>query len=186
MRSTIQVDAAFPLSRPAQRIRNELGCIGLFTFDMAFRRSFQDQSRCLVHINNDSSFCAEIGLPGLALHNEQDEPWTALDLWSLTGQLKLTRRRVEGGLVVVVFPGFTERFVRRERTAIPTAVRRAVLERDEHCCVTCGRSDDLQMDHRFPWSLGGDDTIENLQTMCGACNRAKRDKVESDILRVES
>jgi hypothetical protein len=61
----------------------------------------------------------------------------------------------------------------RYREPIPSALRRAVLDRDGHACLRCGTRADLQMDHVHPWSLGGVTTFENLQTLCGPCNRAK-------------
>lgn len=59
------------------------------------------------------------------------------------------------------------------RPAIPTSIRRAVLTRDGHRCVTCGARDDLTLDHIHPYSLGGPDTEENLRTLCRPCNSRK-------------
>ena len=60
---------------------------------------------------------------------------------------------------------------RRVRPYIPTRVRRRVLDRGP--CVTCGITDDIQVDHIVPWSCGGSDDESNLQPMCGPCNRRK-------------
>lgn len=59
------------------------------------------------------------------------------------------------------------------RPDIPRAVRTAVYERDGYACVTCGATETLSLDHIKPWSLGGPDTIDNLQTMCRPCNSSK-------------
>lgn len=59
------------------------------------------------------------------------------------------------------------------RSDIPAAVRAAVYERDGHACVTCGSGDDLTLDHVVPWSRGGSDAADNLQTMCRPCNSSK-------------
>lgn len=41
-------------------------------------------------------------------------------------------------------------------------------------CVRCGRTDLLlEKDHIQPIYAGGSDGIENLQPLCGVCNRAK-------------
>ena len=32
--------------------------------------------------------------------------------------------------------------------------------------------------HIIPWSLGGEDTMENLQTMCRSCNSRKGNRVD--------
>jgi 5-methylcytosine-specific restriction endonuclease McrA len=54
-----------------------------------------------------------------------------------------------------------------------TRKRRAVYARDGYRCVKCGSGDDLTLDHIRPVSWGGSNRAENLQTMCGPCNRAK-------------
>lgn len=59
------------------------------------------------------------------------------------------------------------------REAIPRDVRQAVFERDAGQCVECGSIFDLQYDHVIPLALGGGTRTENLQLLCGACNREK-------------
>lgn len=59
------------------------------------------------------------------------------------------------------------------RSAIPKAVRQAVYERDGHRCLECGTTENLSLDHIYPWSLGGSDDIDNLQTLCRPCNSRK-------------
>lgn len=66
---------------------------------------------------------------------------------------------------------------RVNRASIPDSTRAAVLERDGHACQSCGSTADLTLDHVYPWSLGGPDTVENLQTLCRPCNSRKRDQV---------
>jgi hypothetical protein len=59
------------------------------------------------------------------------------------------------------------------REALPRAVRYEVWERDGGRCVQCGSGFDLQYDHVIPVALGGASSAENLQLLCGDCNRAK-------------
>lgn len=40
-------------------------------------------------------------------------------------------------------------------------------------CVKCGKENDLVKDHVKPIYQGGSDSIENLQPLCGTCNRSK-------------
>jgi hypothetical protein len=62
---------------------------------------------------------------------------------------------------------------RNWRPSIPEALRQAVYDRDGHVCLDCGTTDDLSLDHVFPYSLGGEDTFENFQTLCMPCNIRK-------------
>ena len=64
---------------------------------------------------------------------------------------------------------------RRER--IPDDVRAFVWERDEGRCVRCGAEDDLQFDHVIPVAKGGGAAVDNIQIMCGDCNRQKSDSI---------
>jgi 5-methylcytosine-specific restriction endonuclease McrA len=63
------------------------------------------------------------------------------------------------------------------RRKIPQWLREQVLERDEHACVLCGATDDLTLDHIHPWSLGGQDTEDNLRVLCRPCNSRKGARV---------
>lgn len=59
------------------------------------------------------------------------------------------------------------------RKKIPDHLRAAVYERDDYRCLHCGADEALSLDHIHPWSLGGEDKIENLQTLCRPCNSRK-------------
>lgn len=65
----------------------------------------------------------------------------------------------------------------RARRKIPAALRQQVYERDEHACLHCGTTEGLTLDHVHPFSLGGDDTLSNLQTLCHRCNSRKGARV---------
>lgn len=74
---------------------------------------------------------------------------------------------------------------------IPTATRRAVIERDGLNCQRCGRTvscgtagepyraDMLHIDHLIPWASGGDHSLGNLIVCCADCNlrRSKPQRV---------
>jgi hypothetical protein len=62
----------------------------------------------------------------------------------------------------------------RANQTIPPAVRRAVLQRDQHrCCVPgCRNATFLDLHHIVPRSQGGPNDAENLCTLCGAHHRA--------------
>lgn len=58
-------------------------------------------------------------------------------------------------------------------------LRFKVLQRDLFRCRVCGASPSvtpgvlLEVDHIKPWSKGGETVMENLQTLCFACNQGK-------------
>lgn len=65
---------------------------------------------------------------------------------------------------------------------IPLSTRIKVFERDNYTCRICGRNPTednvkLEVDHIIPFSQGGSNKIDNLQTLCFDCNRGKSDKI---------
>jgi HNH endonuclease len=64
-----------------------------------------------------------------------------------------------------------------ERKPIASEIREHVFARDGYRCVRCGSSGRLTLDHIYPWSLGGPDTEDNLQTLCRPCNSSKGARV---------
>jgi 5-methylcytosine-specific restriction endonuclease McrA len=73
--------------------------------------------------------------------------------------------------------------IKHDRPPLRPKLRSDVLARDNYTCVYCGRSDvPLQCDHVFPWSRGGEDTMENLVAACEQCNLSKRDRTPEEWL----
>jgi len=52
-----------------------------------------------------------------------------------------------------------------------------VFNRDGGRCVQCGSPYDLQYDHIIPFSKGGGNGPENIQILCGPCNRKKSNNI---------
>jgi 5-methylcytosine-specific restriction protein A len=56
-------------------------------------------------------------------------------------------------------------------------IRKLVLVRDKHLCQPCLRSNKptagSQVDHITPKAKGGTDDMDNLETICDPCHKAK-------------
>ena len=60
-----------------------------------------------------------------------------------------------------------------QRRAIPDDVKQLVWNRDGGACRSCASKTELQFDHMIPLAHGGGSTEDNLQILCGPCNRRK-------------
>lgn len=61
---------------------------------------------------------------------------------------------------------------------VPDAIKAVVHQRDGGRCVECGYSGPyIEFDHIWPRSKGGLTTVDNLQLLCGQCNRKKGNRV---------
>ena len=75
----------------------------------------------------------------------------------------------------------TQKSIEKTRT-IPLNIRVKILSRDNFRCVFCGKSPatdigvKLHVDHIIPFSKGGTNSLDNLQTLCQDCNLGKSDK----------
>jgi 5-methylcytosine-specific restriction endonuclease McrA len=61
----------------------------------------------------------------------------------------------------------------QRRDVIPDDVKQLVWLRDGGRCRQCGVQAELQFDHIIPVAMGGSSNPENLQILCGPCNRRK-------------
>jgi hypothetical protein len=60
-----------------------------------------------------------------------------------------------------------------KRGQIPSGLRLLIWAKYEGTCADCGATSELQFDHIIPVALGGATSEENLQILCGSCNRSK-------------
>jgi len=106
----------------------------------------------------------------------------AFFVWILPREL---RKREEQDRKYAERKGITVEQLRQIRITkrarhIPNSVRNDVLARDGYQCVYYGGTDDLAIDHIFPFSRGGSNTPDNLQVLCRSCNSSKGDSIPDD------
>lgn len=80
------------------------------------------------------------------------------------------RQRIERAQAMVAMGTMPRQHV---RGAIPDDLKQYVWQRDRGRCRQCGNQHELQYDHIIPVVMGGATTVENLQILCGPCNRRK-------------
>ena len=57
--------------------------------------------------------------------------------------------------------------------SVSLRTKNKVKERDGGCCLVCGSTVKLEVDHRIALSNGGDNSMENLGTLCDDCHTIK-------------
>lgn len=69
----------------------------------------------------------------------------------------------------------------RRARSIRGSVRKEVMARDNYQCRYCGATNDLAIDHIFPFSRGGSNEADNLQVLCRSCNSSKGDAIPKEF-----
>ena len=88
---------------------------------------------------------------------------------------RMRKARINRAKTIANAPDITSSQMRRG--FIPEDTRLLVWERDGGMCAKCGSTTELQFDHVIPFSLGGGSTSDNLQILCGPCNRVKSNSI---------
>ena len=70
-------------------------------------------------------------------------------------------------------------YKKSKRKYINNSLRFEIFKRDSFKCVICGKNPanniniELEIDHIIPITKGGDNSLENLRTVCNKCNIGK-------------
>lgn len=70
----------------------------------------------------------------------------------------------------------------RRKAGFTSSLKKACRERDGNLCVKCGYGTLLEIDHIVELVDGGDNSLENLQTLCRSCHLEKT-KIHRDKRR---
>jgi len=104
------------------------------------------------------------------------DPWRAIRKLYELGQLIQVRKGVYR-----YDPAYTASAVQSD---FPPETREAIFARDGHKCVICGRgrADGVELcaDHIRPKSRGGDDSLDNGQTLCTEHNLLKKNYSQTE------
>ena len=84
-----------------------------------------------------------------------------------------TLSRAPGHVPTLAEPGSDAPVGERTSRTIPQDVRIKVAKRDGAKCRQCSSTENLHYDHVIPWSKGDANTVNNIQLLCGPCNRRK-------------
>jgi Restriction endonuclease len=71
------------------------------------------------------------------------------------------------------------------RIKFPRETRELIYRSADGRCALCGRKlqiDDMTLDHITPLSMGGNDTLDNIQCACKACNQFKSNILPDDFM----
>lgn len=113
-----------------------------------------------------------------------DRKWVGIDISPKAAELVKSRMQNELGFTILKLI---------HRTDIPTDrggkrsrdIKNILYGKQEGMCSGCGhwyRIKDFEVDHIVPKSKGGSDTDENLQLLCGYCNRIKGDRTQEYLI----
>jgi 5-methylcytosine-specific restriction endonuclease McrA len=101
----------------------------------------------------------------------ENEDLTAEQVYALIVTKQQRRDRQIRTALEIIAIGLEPKQARR--TDIPDDVKHLVWIRDEGRCRKCGATHELQFDHIIPVVMGGSNEPENVQILCGPCNRKK-------------
>lgn len=106
------------------------------------------------------------------VYESEDARLTADDVRALVNETENRRRlKLEKAHALQAMRERLDSRARREPLA--QEVKLLVWQRDGGRCVQCGEQRDLEFDHIIPISMGGANTVRNLQLLCERCNRRK-------------
>lgn len=106
------------------------------------------------------------------IYSTYDFELTPEDVSALVNEVK-NKRRLRLAKAHALAAMAAELDTVKKRSAIPQDVRVAVWQRDGGRCVECSSQEKLEFDHIIPFSMGGANTVRNLQLLCEVCNRRK-------------
>ncbi len=99
------------------------------------------------------------------------------------------RRLHQEGMLIKVKKGIyrydPDAVIKRELFVFSEEIKREIFKRDNYKCVVCGRGPEngveIHADHKIPFDKGGDNSIENGQTLCSEHNFLKKNYGQTEF-----
>lgn len=91
---------------------------------------------------------------------------------------KIARIAINTAYYNKLWSSYPERRKRADRAISDFQLRIMIFGRDGNKCKRCGCQDNLTIDHILPVASGGDESLNNLQTLCKSCNSKKGSQTE--------
>lgn len=99
------------------------------------------------------------------------------------------RRLHQEGFLIKVKKGIyrydPEAIIKKELFAFSDEIKEEIFKRDNYKCVVCGRGIneglEIHADHIIPFNKGGDNSVNNGQTLCSEHNLLKKTYSETEL-----
>ncbi len=131
--------------------------------------------------------------PNTPIQHSDAVDWATKEWFKLTGTVfrdpdRAVRKAAQEGKLVKVSKGvyMYDPNIKQntELYDFSASQKKEILERDNYRCVVCGRGVaegvDLQIDHIRPKDLGGKNTLDNGQVLCGQHNFIKKNYSQTE------
>jgi len=125
---------------------------------------------CVIYVGTQRNVTDAAAAPALGVNMRK---WKRLkETLLLAGAIRVSAE--DGSVSIPALKGRVHRTgYAHVRKPISAKLRWAVFQRDGYQCRKCGSREDLTADHIDADILGGETSIDNLQTLCRPCNCSK-------------
>ena len=77
-----------------------------------------------------------------------------------------------GGIFLFLLVYFWIGLDKPDREPVPQWMKDQILQKQNHHCITCSRTEFLDFHHRIAVAQGGKNTTSNIVAICAACHAA--------------
>ena len=100
------------------------------------------------------------------------------DCASQLNDVVISETTIKAAYSKLLWDSYPERRARADREISKFQLRIMIFGRDGNKCRRCRNTENISIDHIIPVASGGDESLNNLQTLCKSCNSAKGSKLD--------